>query len=161
MNAYKKQHLAVRYKSNNPSSQKSSSATHRSARSVNEQKSFGQLVIQYLPQVICISIFAIVVCICIFDFSLVKETFHKFIAWVQQNPFLAILAIICLYSFCLVLTLPITLNHIMLGFTYSQVFQSQLKGFFFAVPIILASISVGSLLSFLLSRYLFRDVIRG
>ena len=72
---------------------------------------------------------------------------------------MAIGAIDVLYSITLVMTLPITLNHIMLGFTYSQVFHSKLKGFAFTIPISMSGVLCGSLISFSLSRYLFKSMV--
>ena len=72
---------------------------------------------------------------------------------------MAIGAIDILYSICLVMTMPITLNHIMLGFTYSQVFKSKIKGFLFTIPISMSGVLIGSLLSFSLSRYLFKQMV--
>jgi uncharacterized membrane protein YdjX (TVP38/TMEM64 family) len=60
----------------------------------------------------------------------------------------------------LALTIPITLNHILFGYTYSLVFASQLKGFFFSVPVSMTGVLTGSMLSFWLSRYLFQDIVR-
>ena len=48
----------------------------------------------------------------------------------------------------------------MLGYTYCQVFQSKLYGFLFCVPIIYVGCLLGALMSFLISRYLFKDVIK-
>lgn len=72
---------------------------------------------------------------------------------------MAIGAIDVLYTITLMMTLPITLNHIMLGFTYAQVFESKTKGFLFTIPISMSGVLTGSLISFSLSRYLFRSMV--
>ena len=102
----------------------------------------------------------IIILFCAFDFSEVKILFHSFIDWVRQNPYKAIFAIHILYMGCLVLTLPITFNHIMLGFTYSQVFKSQVYGMLFTLPVVMSAVMFGSVISFLLSRYLFQNIVR-
>lgn len=119
----------------------------------------GSSTCQCIAQVFCFSTFVLVVGLCIFDLKLVQMYFNKFIIWVREHPFLAIGAIDILYSICLVMTMPITLNHIMLGFTYSQVFKSKIKGFLFTIPISMSGVLVGSLLSFSLSRYLFKQMV--
>jgi uncharacterized membrane protein YdjX (TVP38/TMEM64 family) len=96
---------------------------------------------------------------CIFDLKLVESIFNKFILWVRAHPFQAVGAINVLYATTLVMTLPITLNHIMLGFTYSQVFHSKMKGFLFTIPVSMCGILTGSLISFTLSRYLFKQLV--
>lgn len=88
-----------------------------------------------------------------------KEIFNKFILWVRTHPFQAIGAINLLYTMTLVMTLPISLNHIMLGFTYSQVFHSKTRGFFFTIPVSMSGVLTGSLISFALSRYLFKQMV--
>ena len=49
----------------------------------------------------------------------------------------------------------------MLGHTYSQVFESKYYGYFFACPVILVGILCGATLAFLVSRYIFKDFIKG
>jgi uncharacterized membrane protein YdjX (TVP38/TMEM64 family) len=49
----------------------------------------------------------------------------------------------------------------MLGFTYSQVFHSKLSGFMFTIPVSMCGVLTGSLISFTLSRYLFKDMVAG
>jgi len=114
---------------------------------------------QGFAQAFCVTTFLLVVGLCIFDLTLVESYFNTFIAWVRAHPFQAIGAINALYSSCLVLTMPITLNHIMLGFTYSQVFHSQVKGFFFTIPVTMFAVLTGSFISFSLSRYLFKEMV--
>jgi hypothetical protein len=69
--------------------------------------------------VICISIFLIVMAVCIFDFKLIQMQFDRMIAWIRLNPYPAVGAILALYALSAVFTMPTTFTHIMLGFTYS------------------------------------------
>lgn len=48
----------------------------------------------------------------------------------------------------------------MLGYTYAQVFESKFYGLLFSIPIIYIGCLSGAMVSFLLSRYLFRDFIK-
>jgi len=48
----------------------------------------------------------------------------------------------------------------MLAYTYSQVFDSKLYGFLFAVPIVYVGCICGATTTFIISRYLFKDVIK-
>mmetsp|Transcript_8516 Transcript_8516/g.14350 ORF Transcript_8516/g.14350 Transcript_8516/m.14350 type:complete len:220 (+) Transcript_8516:223-882(+) len=113
-----------------------------------------------IPQILCILVFVVVVCICIFDFKTVQLYFNLMIQWIRINPYQAIIAIILLYIASAIFTLPTTFTHIMLGFTYSQVFQSQVKGFIFTVPIVLVGCLLGAALAFLLSRHLFKNFVK-
>ena len=109
---------------------------------------------------LCLAIFFGVIVFCIFDFKLVQSYFDLMIQWIRINPYQAVSAIVLLYWVSSIFTLPTTFTHIMLGFTYSQVFQSQVKGFFFTVPVVLIGCLVGSVSAFLLSRYLFKDFVK-
>jgi len=63
-------------------------------------------------------------------------------------------------TFSVVLTIPISYSIIMLGYTYSQVFNSKLDGFLISVPIVYFGCLFGALLSFLVSRYMFQNFIK-
>ena len=102
----------------------------------------------------------VIILFCVLDFKQVSEMFREFIEWVRLHPFKAIGAINFLYAVCLVFTLPITFNHIMLGFTYSQVFHSKIEGLIFTIPVVMSGVLLGSVLSFLLSRFFFKDLVR-
>jgi uncharacterized membrane protein YdjX (TVP38/TMEM64 family) len=102
----------------------------------------------------------VVVGICVFDFKLVQHEFDLMIQWIRVKPFEAVSVVMLVYFGSVVFTLPTTFTHIMLGFTYSQVFQSQLKGFCFALPVIFVGCTLGAIAAFLLSRYLFKDFVK-
>ena len=86
---------------------------------------------------------------------MVKEMFDFFIIWVRHNPGPAVGASVAIYTFCIVFMLPITAFHIMLAYTYSQVFNSAFEGYAFVVPLIFMCIIIGAITAFLISRYMF------
>lgn len=98
--------------------------------------------------------------IAIFDFKQVTFYFNKFIEWVRIHPFQAVGVITLVYIFSVVFTIPQSATHVVLAFTYCQVFQSEIKGFFFTVPVILLGCTIGACCAFLLSRYLFKEQIQ-
>ena len=55
--------------------------------------------------------------------------------------------------------MPIVQAHVMLGFTYSQVFKSYMHGYLFMVPVVYIGVMIGSMGALMLSRYLFRDFV--
>ena len=75
-----------------------------------------------IPQIICISLFIVVLAVCIFDFKQVQVQFNKIIDWIHLHPYEAVLVIIFIYTISIVFTFPTTGTHIILGFTYAQVF---------------------------------------
>lgn len=85
--------------------------------------------------------------------------FNLFIEWVKGHPYQSIGYSIILLTSSIIFTIPISYIIIMLGYTYSQVFKSKFYGFLFSVPIVYVGSELGATLSFLLSRYLFRDFI--
>lgn len=104
--------------------------------------------------------FVVVIVFCIIDFHRVRQLFDAFTAWVRVNPVPAIGASIAIYTFCIAFMLPITAFHIMLSYTYSQVFSSAYIGFAIVVPIIFVSVLTGALTAFLASRYMFKSFIK-
>jgi uncharacterized membrane protein YdjX (TVP38/TMEM64 family) len=64
------------------------------------------------------------------------------------------------YPICVIFLIPISQFHIILGFTYSQVFEDATKGFFFTVPITFVGTYLGANASFLVARYILRDFVK-
>ena len=56
--------------------------------------------------------------------------------------------------------IPIMYWVIMMGYTYSQVFNSQLNGFIITVPIVFTGCMAATITAFLVSRYLLRDYVQ-
>ena len=107
--------------------------------------------------------FAVIVAVailCIFDFKLVIKMFKTFIDWVKMHPYQSIGYSIYVLAFSVVFTIPISYTIMMLGYTYTQVFNSKLYGLLFSVPIVFTGTVIGGLLAFMLSRYLFKDFIK-
>lgn len=98
--------------------------------------------------------------LCIFDFKLVLKLFNTFIDWVKLHPYQSIGYSIYVLAFSVIFTIPISYTIMMLGYTYTQVFQSKLYGFLFSVPIVFTGTVLGGLGAFMLSRYLFKDFIK-
>ena len=86
--------------------------------------------------------------------------FHQFIDWVKDHPYQSIGYSIYVLAFSVIFTIPISYTIMMLGYTYTQVFNSKLYGFLFAVPIVFTGTVLGGLGAFMLSRYLFKDFIK-
>merc|ERR1719506_1251251 len=104
-------------------------------------------------------LFCIVV-ICIVDLKFVLSMFNMFISWAKLHPYFSIGYSILILCFSIVFTIPISYTIIMLGYTYAQVFESKFYGLLFSIPIIYVGCLCGAMISFLLSRYLFRDFIQ-
>ena len=67
--------------------------------------------------------------------------------------------IVLFYLVAIPLYFPIAYANMTLGYTYAQVFESQFQGMLFVVPFISIGVFVGSLFTFLMSRYIFRDCV--
>jgi len=55
--------------------------------------------LSHLPQILCISVFALIFFECLFDFKRVHAIYNNFIDWIRLNPYLAIVAIVLFYVF--------------------------------------------------------------
>lgn len=82
-----------------------------------------------------------------------------FISWVEQHPFLGVLAVICVYTVATILFIPGAILTIGCGFAFRSAFDSTTKGVLFASTAVFIGAFIGSLCSFLLGRYLFRDFV--
>jgi hypothetical protein len=88
------------------------------------------------------------------------KLFEEFIKWVRLYPYQSIGYSILILVFSVMWTIPISYTIIMLGYTYTQVFDSKMQGFMFSVPIVYAGVLSGAFLSFITSRYLFGNFIQ-
>jgi len=106
------------------------------------------------------SALVIIIVVCMLDSKLVLKLFNEFIDWVKQHPYQSIYYTIYVITFSVVFTLPISYTIVMLAYTYSQVFNSKFYGFIFTVPIVYTGCMCGAALTFIVSRYLFKDIIK-
>jgi len=83
------------------------------------------------------------------------KLFNEFIEWIKVHPYQSIGYSISILAFSIVFTIPISYTIVMLGYAYSQVFDSKLYGFLFSVPIVYVGCLTGAFFAFLISRYLF------
>jgi uncharacterized membrane protein YdjX (TVP38/TMEM64 family) len=79
---------------------------------------------------------------------------------VKLHPYQSIGYSIYVLAFQVIFTIPISYTIIMLGYTYTQVFNSKIYGMLFSVPIVFTGTVLGGLVAFMLSRYLFKDYIK-
>lgn len=88
----------------------------------NEDRTSNSSFVNNLPQIACLSLFAIIILVCIFDFKEMTRYFNLFILWVRDHPYQAVGAIILIYTLSIIFTIPQTATHIVIAFTYCQVF---------------------------------------
>jgi len=82
-----------------------------------------------------------------------------FIDWVEEHPLWGILAAICVYTIATILFIPGAILTIGCGFAFRSAFGSTAEGVFFASIAVFIGAFAGSMCSFLLGRYLFRDCV--
>lgn len=82
-----------------------------------------------------------------------------FIHWVEVHPFLGILAVIGVYTVATILFIPGAILTVGCGYAFRSAFDSTAEGVFFASVAVFIGAFIGSLSSFLLGRYLFRDCV--
>mmetsp|Transcript_44925 Transcript_44925/g.43495 ORF Transcript_44925/g.43495 Transcript_44925/m.43495 type:complete len:179 (-) Transcript_44925:211-747(-) len=106
-----------------------------------------------------LAIIAIVI-YAVFDYKQILDIFDMFIEWVNRQPYLSSLAIIAVYICLVVLTMPIMYLSIALGYAYSKAFGGNFEGYIWGFLIISIGIITGGIIAFLLSRYLFSNIIK-
>jgi len=96
----------------------------------------------------------------IVDYKQVIYIYLKFVEWIKENPYSAITVTIIVYTVSIIILAPVTYIHVMLGFTYSQVFASPLKGWLLATPTASLGIMIGGSLSFFISKYVLQEFVK-
>lgn len=87
----------------------------------------------------------------------VENACFAFIHWVEANPLLGVVAVIGVYTLATILFIPGAILTIGSGFAFRSAFDSTYKGVAFASFSVFLGASLGSICSFLLGRYLFRN----
>jgi len=87
----------------------------------------------------------------------IEHACTNFIHWVEVHPLWGVLAVICVYIVATILFIPGAILTIGCGFAFRSAFDSTTKGVIFATVAVFFGAFLGSLCSFLLGRYLFRD----
>lgn len=95
----------------------------------------------------------------IVDFKHAQAMYMEFIHWVRESPYLAFFAIVLFYMVSIGLMFPIVTTHLLVGFSYAQVFDNKWKGTAVAWVVSFAGTFLGALCGFLISRYLFMQTI--
>lgn len=117
------------------------------------------MLLKFGLQIACICLILAVLAMLLLNFQAAEQLFLQFIHWVRNNPYIAVFACIVVYTVSICFLIPIAATHVIIGFTYSQVFQSQWRGLLFATAVVQVSCMIAAFTAFLLSRYLFRDFI--
>ena len=66
----------------------------------------------------------------------IEEVLKGFAGIIKENPVVSTVIIFIVYTIGVPLQAPITLVQLMLGYTYSLVFESQIKGLIFATILV-------------------------
>jgi uncharacterized membrane protein YdjX (TVP38/TMEM64 family) len=86
--------------------------------------------------------------------------FQSFVDWIREDPYEAIIGIVFMYICVGVFMLPISQFHILIGFTYAQVFKSSWIGWQLAAPVAMLGSLAGASAAFFMSRYVLRDFVK-
>ena len=105
-------------------------------------------------------IFLTIITFVVLDFKYVKYAFYKLTDWISENPEKAIFVVVMIYALLIVFMGPIAHMHLIVGYTYSEVFKSTIYGFFVGMPIAFLGSMFGAALSFILSRYFIKDYVK-
>jgi len=111
------------------------------------------------PIIILCVLLAVGVCMCVHDYDKMLELFNILIEWMKTHLHGSIFIggfIVCV---SIVIEIPIMYWVIMMSYSYAQVFNSQLRGFIFTVPIVFVGAMSGMVTTFVISRYFLRDYV--
>ena len=80
--------------------------------------------------------------------------------FIHDRPGLAVLVVILAFIFLIVFILPLWWLIVLVAFAYAKAYDSFSIGMAISVPVVFVGIMIGSLLAFLLGRYMFADYIK-
>ena len=80
------------------------------------------MVCKSVLQVLSILVMFTVLALLLTNFRKAERLFLVFINWVKFNPYVAVFACIIVYTLSICFLIPIAATHVIIGFTYSQVF---------------------------------------
>ena len=89
----------------------------------------------------------------------IEQACINFIHWIEVHPLQGMLAVIVVYTLATILFVPGAILTVGCGFAFRSAFDSTAKGVAVASVAVFIGAFVGSLGSFLLGRYLFRDCV--
>ncbi|KAL7563154.1 hypothetical protein ACA910_014433 [Epithemia clementina (nom. ined.)] len=90
--------------------------------------------------------------------QIIQTSVLKFLEWLGGHPVLGILAVIGIFTLATVLFMPANLLTIGTGFAFRTAFGNYKKAVLLGSITVLLGSAIGSICSFLLGRYLFRDL---
>ncbi|TNV78193.1 hypothetical protein FGO68_gene3755 [Halteria grandinella] len=87
--------------------------------------------------------------------------FQKLILWVKDEPYSSGLTLFFVYVLLIIFSMPFAFLTVPIGYAFHEAFEGKISGYIYAFFILSAGIMVGGVCSFLISRYLLRDCIKG
>ncbi|EEC48922.1 predicted protein [Phaeodactylum tricornutum CCAP 1055/1] len=87
----------------------------------------------------------------------IERTAASFFTWIESHPFLGVLAVILVYTAATICFVPGSVLTIGTGFAFRSAFDDFGKGLALSSLAVFVGASCGSVCSFLLGRYLFRE----
>jgi len=90
----------------------------------------------------------------------IQHWLKELLSWMEFHPYAGVLVFILVYALCTVLFIPGAILTIGCGFTFGYVYDTSLtKAVIIASTTVFLGASLGSIMAFLLGRYLFRDCV--
>ncbi|KAL3940908.1 MAG: hypothetical protein SGARI_000794 [Bacillariaceae sp.] len=89
----------------------------------------------------------------------IEAALHRFLEWVQLNPMKGALLVILCYIVATVLFVPGSILTLGAGYAIGSAFDNTAIGVLVTTGAVFVGASIGSICSFLLGRYLFRDCV--
>ena len=89
----------------------------------------------------------------------IESSILRFLTWVEQNPYQGMIAVVLVYIVATILFVPGSILTLGTGYAFGSATQNTALGVTLASTSVFIGASIGSICSFLLGRYLFRDCV--
>lgn len=104
---------------------------------------------------------ALLVCLfLVLDSKWFRGLFNDFVKGIKDDFYFSIAVILVVYPICICCMIPVSQFDVILGFTFSEVYDDATKGFMYTLPITFLGSYMGALLSFVIARYCLRNSIK-
>ena len=121
------------------------------------QPSRRQKILKGIGALLLVTVFLTMTTLSLVYYQEIEDLLKHFADWIKENVVIATVINLVIYSLGIPLPCPLTFMQLLFGFTYSSVFESQIKGLIFSTLLVQLAIQIGGCITIFVSRTLLRE----